>query len=238
MEDQRLRPAFADPLPQAGSADEISRDLFVFPLSHFPRHDFAAPDIDHQIEVEPDATNAGGQVGDVPAPDLIGLVGPQAWNGTRLLRRARPPAAVGLPMGMEHPIEAALRADIEALIGQDRNDLPRRQGGEFRLVAGEQDPLALLLRKAVRHQAGTAFTAIQAVAAQFLLQPFDLPLVLLVALLEVLLIGHRQQRLGIGILGGLAPAGQLLGEQSPLSAVSTQFSRIESGGLQYNREFV
>jgi hypothetical protein len=58
---------------------------------------------------------------------------------------------MGLTMVMEHPVEAALRADVEAPIGQDRNDLPRRQGGEFRLVAGEQDPLALFLREAVRH---------------------------------------------------------------------------------------
>ena len=66
-------------------------------------------------------------------------------------------------MGMEHPVETALRADIEAPIGQDGNDLPGRQGGEFRLVAGEQDPLTLLVGQAMRHVAGTAFTAIQAV---------------------------------------------------------------------------
>jgi len=74
--------------------------------------------------------------------------------------------------------------------------------------------------------------------AQLLLQPLDLPLVLLVALLEVLLVGHRQQRLGIGILGGLPPAGLLIREEPPLSAVSTQFSRVQAGGLQYHRELV
>jgi hypothetical protein len=40
-------------------------------------------------------------------------------------------------------------------------------------------------------------------------------------LLEVLLVGHRQQWLGVGILGGLPPAGHLLGEQAPLPAVAT-----------------
>jgi hypothetical protein len=44
MEDQRLGPAFTDPFPQAGSADEISGDLSVFPLGDIPRHDLAAPD--------------------------------------------------------------------------------------------------------------------------------------------------------------------------------------------------
>lgn len=60
-------------------------------------------------------------------------------------------------------IEAAHVADIRAAITIDRHDLPRRQSCEFRLVAGEEDPLALLLREAMRHQGGRAFTAIQAV---------------------------------------------------------------------------
>jgi hypothetical protein len=163
MEDQGLRASATDALPQAGSADEISRDLGVFPFGDIPGHDLAAPDIDHQIEVEPHPSHAGGQVGDVPAPDLIRPVSPQARNGTLLLRKACPPAEMGLTMGMEHPIEAALRADVEPSVRKDRHNLPGRQGCEFRLEAGEQDPLALLLGEAVRHLAWTAYTAIQAV---------------------------------------------------------------------------
>ena len=72
MEDQRLGPIFADPLPQAGPTNEISVNLGLFPLGNIPGHHFAAPDVDHQIEVEPDTTDAGGQVGDVPTPHLIG----------------------------------------------------------------------------------------------------------------------------------------------------------------------
>jgi len=67
--------------------------------------------------------------------------------------------------------------------------------------------------------------------AELPLQPFDLPPILLLPLLEVLLVGHLQQRLGIGILGGLSPAVHLLGEQTPLSAVVTKFSCIQAGGL-------
>jgi GNAT superfamily N-acetyltransferase len=48
-------------------------------------------------------------------------------------------------MGMALQIGAALRTDVKASIGQDRNDLPRWQGDEIRLDAGEQDPLALLM---------------------------------------------------------------------------------------------
>ena len=68
MEDQRLAAPSTDPLPQAGPADEISGDLCVLAIGDIPGHHFAAPDVDHQIEVEPDTTHAGGQVGDVPAP--------------------------------------------------------------------------------------------------------------------------------------------------------------------------
>gem|GEM_PF-1497324 len=68
-----------------------------------------------------------------------------------------------LPMGVEHPVKTALRADIERTVRKDRHDLSRRQRGEFRLVAGEQDPLAFLVAEAVSHMAMAAFTAIGAV---------------------------------------------------------------------------
>ena len=70
---------------------------------------------------------------------------------------------MGLAMVMEHPVEAALGTDVDPSISQDRHDLPRRQGRELGFVAGEQYPLTLLIRKAVRNQAVAAFTAIQAV---------------------------------------------------------------------------
>jgi hypothetical protein len=66
-------------------------------------------------------------------------------------------------MGMEHAVEAPLRTDIEALIGQDRHNLPRRQRRKLRLVAGEQDPFPFLFCEAVRNMAWTAFTAVHTV---------------------------------------------------------------------------
>ena len=75
IDDQRLGASLADPLPQAGPVDEISGDLRLLPLGHVPGDHFADPDVDHKIEVEPVAADAGGQVGDVPAPDLIGPSG-------------------------------------------------------------------------------------------------------------------------------------------------------------------
>jgi len=64
---------------------------------------------------------------------------------------------------MQHPVEAALRADIQASISQDWHDLPRWLGGLFRLIAGEQDSLTFLVAQAMRHPAVAAFTAIAAV---------------------------------------------------------------------------
>jgi hypothetical protein len=37
-------------------------------------------------------------------------------------------------MGMQNPVEAALRADVDTTIGQNRHDLPGRQRRKFRLV--------------------------------------------------------------------------------------------------------
>jgi hypothetical protein len=70
---------------------------------------------------------------------------------------------MGLAVGMEHAVEAALRADVHTPIGKDRHDLARWQCRELRLVTGQKDALALLVGEAVRHQAVAAFTAIQAV---------------------------------------------------------------------------
>ncbi len=70
---------------------------------------------------------------------------------------------MGLAVGMKHPVEDALRADIETPIRQGRHNLARRQRRELRLVVVEQDPLALFLTQAVGHMAGAASAAVHAV---------------------------------------------------------------------------
>jgi len=210
-------------------------------------------------------------------------------------------------MSMERPEEAALRAGIDAPVRKDGHDMPQRQPCESRLVASEQDPLALLVRETVRNKAVAAFTAVQVgphhpqtdaasaagwpsqrQAAQracepghpppclhqgspepcsdplvisvprvlspvdlvFLrrtaaqkpaataVQPLDLFLILLVALLETLLPGHRQHRLRIGVLTCLTPAVRRLRKQAPLPAVGTEFGGIQPGSLRHHRELV
>jgi hypothetical protein len=67
----------------------------------------------------------------------------------------------------KHAVEAPLRTDIEALIGQDRHNLPRRQRRKLRLVAGEQDPLPFFFCEAMGNHPMAAFTAIHAVPADW-----------------------------------------------------------------------
>ncbi len=72
MEDQWLAPAFADPLSQAGPAHQICCNAWILTLIHIPGHDLADTDVNHQVEVQPNPPHGGGQIGDIPAPHLIG----------------------------------------------------------------------------------------------------------------------------------------------------------------------
>jgi hypothetical protein len=67
---------------------------------------------------------------------------------------------MGLAVRMEYPVEAALRADIQPLIGKGWHDLPGGKRRELRVVAGERDPSTFFFAQLVRDQAWTAFTAI------------------------------------------------------------------------------
>ena len=71
MENQWLAPALADPFSQAGPADQIRCDSWILSLSNVPGHHLAAPDVDYQVEVQPDPAHGGGEIGDIPAPHLI-----------------------------------------------------------------------------------------------------------------------------------------------------------------------
>jgi hypothetical protein len=70
---------------------------------------------------------------------------------------------VNLTVGVQHPVKAAFRTDIKPAISQNRHDLPWRQRCKFRLVAGQQDPLAFLLTEAVSHVPAAALTPVDAI---------------------------------------------------------------------------
>ena len=53
-------------LLEAGPLHQISRDLRRLHLSHIPGHHLSAPDIDHQVEVQPHTPHRGRQIGEIP----------------------------------------------------------------------------------------------------------------------------------------------------------------------------
>ena len=66
-------------------------------------------------------------------------------------------------MGMQNPVEAALRTDVEPAIRQYGHDLPWWQRRKFRLVAGQQDALAFFLTEAMSHVAVAALATIDTI---------------------------------------------------------------------------
>jgi hypothetical protein len=88
MEDQRLLAplAFGEafcaavPFLKAGPAHQICCNDWFFSIRDIPGHHLASPDIDHKVEVRPDPTNRGGQIGDIPTPDLIRACGFEPWH--------------------------------------------------------------------------------------------------------------------------------------------------------------
>jgi hypothetical protein len=83
---------------------------------HVPIHDLSAPDIDHQIEIEPDPFDVGRQITHILTPHLIWAVGPQPRNWSWLLGKPGSGTALGLAMGMQYSLKTALRANIAALV--------------------------------------------------------------------------------------------------------------------------
>ena len=63
MENQWLAPALADAFSQAGPADQIRCDGWILTLRHIPGHHLSTPDVDHQVEVQPDPADRGGEIG-------------------------------------------------------------------------------------------------------------------------------------------------------------------------------
>ena len=105
MENQGLLPTFADPFSQASPTHQIRCNGWILTLIHIPGHDLAAPDVDHQVEVKPDPAHGGGQIGNLPTPELVRSDSPEPWNGSGFLRWPCSTATVHLAVGVEHPVD-------------------------------------------------------------------------------------------------------------------------------------
>ena len=108
VQDQRLLSALTDPLSQASPTDQIRCNGWMLTLIHIPGHNLSAPDVDHQIEVQPDPAHGGGQIRDDPAPELVRSCGSEPWHASWFLWCPCSTAPVHLSMGMEHAVKAAL----------------------------------------------------------------------------------------------------------------------------------
>jgi hypothetical protein len=108
VEDQLLLTAPTDSLAQARPAHPIGCNGGVFSFSDIPGHHLAAPDVDHQLEGQPDAAHDSGQIGDVPAAHLIWTSSPEPWHWARFLWWPGTPPPVNLAVGIENSIKAAL----------------------------------------------------------------------------------------------------------------------------------
>ena len=145
MQDQVLR---RHPLAVVGAA-EHGRGLFgAFAREDLPADDLAAEDIHEEVEVKEQPLHVRGQVGDIPAPHLIGR-GRREGVRAPMGRGARPTPRRHLVSRLHHPIEGRLRTQIDPLIRQRRDDLTGWLIGECGLVDQGQDRLAFVLTQAV-----------------------------------------------------------------------------------------
>jgi hypothetical protein len=144
LQDQTALALPADPLSDAGPADQISGQRGVLTYLDVPGHDLTVPDVGHQVEVQLHASHTGRQVGDVPTSELVGPINTQPGHWPRVLRRPGPSATLRLLECIEHEVEAALGAQVLPPIVQVQHDLRRRQRGVLRLVADREDLQPLL----------------------------------------------------------------------------------------------
>src|SRR5438046_10339036 len=71
----------ADALPGARRADELLGERGVLTLRHHPADHVAAEHVEHDVQVEVGPLRRAEQLGDVPAPQLVGAAGQQLRGG-------------------------------------------------------------------------------------------------------------------------------------------------------------
>ena len=104
----------------------------VFFGEDFGADDFAAVEVEDEVEFVVDAADLGGQPGDVPGPDLVGLGG--VMVGARFGFGGFAGATtsfVEVVLG-EDPVVGGFRGKVDAFVEEGVNDLGRGRGGEAR----------------------------------------------------------------------------------------------------------
>jgi site-specific DNA recombinase len=145
----RAEGAGVDALGQCRAPDQVGGMLGLVRLVDLEADDLAAVEVEDQEQVEPAPLHLGRQEGHVPAPDLPRAGGHMRAGRAGGPRRARPAPAPHLAMVAQHAMEAGLAGDVDALVGQRRDDPGRRRAGEARLVGKCHDPRPLGLARSM-----------------------------------------------------------------------------------------
>ena len=122
----RLMPCFAQVV-----SDELLRQDGGFAGSQHPAGHVTRMDVEDDVEVVVRPFRRAVQLGDVPRPDLVRRRGEQLGlhrGGVDGL----PAALAGFPGRAQQPVEGGLRAEVDALVQEDRPGLAGGQVSEPR----------------------------------------------------------------------------------------------------------
>src|SRR5439155_1069029 len=122
-----------DPLSPAALLDQLSRQGRAFLVSDHPANDVPAEDVQDHVEVEVGPLRRPEQLGDVPAPHLVGSRRQElGGRGVRMAQLI--PPLTHLVILVEDPVHRPLRAEIALGIEKLCVHLRRSQIDELRFV--------------------------------------------------------------------------------------------------------
>src|SRR3954465_2615176 len=139
-----------DALGQRRAPDQMSRVLGLIGVVHLKADDLAAEEVEDDVEVEPAPLHPGVQERHIPTPNLPRGGGHMRAGWACAPGRASPAAVLQLAMLAQHAMEAGLAGDIDALVGQRRDDPRWRRIGKAWLVGQLYDARSLGLAERVR----------------------------------------------------------------------------------------
>jgi hypothetical protein len=111
-------------------SDELGGDLCRTSLGDAPADNASAPDIEHQVKVQVYASYGCCKPGNVPTPDLIGSDSPMQPRRAGDLSTGNGAAAAAQPIPTLQAVKGRLRSNVQAAIGELRNQLLRREVSE------------------------------------------------------------------------------------------------------------
>ena len=118
----------------ADLSEQLRRGLVRLLLEHGPAHDLATPHVEEEVQVVEHPGDGAAQVGDVPAPHLVGTRGLVLGGSSMRARLGTTAMSVEL-LRAQQPVQRRLRGEVDLHVGQLRHDLV---GGEIDELARDQ----------------------------------------------------------------------------------------------------